>query len=115
MPTSLSGYKTPPTFKVAYAKAVSCSRSVHLHTAPTMPRTSRRTAGFTESLIREMTRVAQQHGAINLSQGFPDFNPPREVIEAAKQQMDSDNHQYAVTWGAAPLRKALAQKLRRYT
>ncbi len=42
-----------------------------------MPRTSRRTAVFTESLIREMTRVAQQHGAINLSQGFPDFNPPR--------------------------------------
>lgn len=80
-----------------------------------MPRTSRRTAVFTESLIREMTRVAQQHGAINLSQGFPDFNPPREILEAAKRQMDSDNHQYAVTWGAAPLRQALARKLQRYT
>ena len=80
-----------------------------------MPRTSRRTAVFTESLIREMTRVAQQHGAINLSQGFPDFNPPREILEAAKVQMDSDNHQYAVTWGAAPLRQALAKKLTRFT
>jgi aminotransferase len=80
-----------------------------------MPRTSRRTATFTESLIREMTRVAHQHGAINLSQGFPDFNPPRAILEAAKAQMDGDNHQYAVTWGAAPLRQALAQKLRRYT
>jgi len=80
-----------------------------------MPRTSRRTSVFTESLIREMTRVAQQHGAINLSQGFPDFNPPREILEAAKAEMDGNNHQYAVTWGAAPLRQALAEKLRRFT
>ena len=80
-----------------------------------MPRTSRRTATFTESLIREMTRVAQQHGAINLSQGFPDFNPPRVILDAAKAEMDGNNHQYAVTWGAAPLRQALAKKLTRFT
>lgn len=79
-----------------------------------MPRTSRRTAGFTESLIREMTRVAQQHDAINLSQGFPDFDPPRAIIEAAKAEMDAGHHQYAITWGAAPLREALAAKLTRF-
>ncbi len=80
-----------------------------------MPRTSRRTSVFTESLIREMTRVAAQHGAINLSQGFPDFNPPQVVLDAAKAEMDGNNHQYAVTWGAAPLRQALARKLSRFT
>jgi aspartate/methionine/tyrosine aminotransferase len=80
-----------------------------------MQRTSRRTATFTESLIREMTRVAQQHNAINLSQGFPDFNPPREILEAAKSEMDSDHHQYAITWGALPLRQALARKLSHFT
>ena len=80
-----------------------------------MPRTSRRTSVFTESLIREMTRVALQHGAINLSQGFPDFNPPRAILDAAKAEMDGDHHQYAITWGAAPLRAALAEKIARCT
>ncbi len=80
-----------------------------------MARTSRRTAGFTESLIREMTRVALQHGAVNLSQGFPDFNPPRAILDAAKAEMDGDHHQYAITWGAPPLREALAAKLTRFT
>ncbi len=80
-----------------------------------MPRTSRRTSVFTESLIREMTRVALQHGAINLSQGFPDFNPPRAILEAARAEMDTDHHQYAITWGAPPLRQALAAKLARFT
>src|SRR5512141_3514009 len=80
-----------------------------------MPRTSRRTSVFTESLIREMTRVAQQHGAVNLSQGFPDFNPPQVILDAAKAEMDGDHHQYAITWGAPPLREALAAKLTRCT
>ena len=80
-----------------------------------MPRTSRRTATFTESLIREMSRVAVKHGAINLSQGFPDFNPPQPLLDAAKAEMDGNNHQYAVTWGAAPLRAALAEKITRTT
>ncbi len=80
-----------------------------------MPPTSRRTAVFTESLIREMTRVALEHGAINLSQGFPDFNPPPAVLAAARAEMDGDHHQYAVTWGALPLRRALAAKLTRHT
>ena len=80
-----------------------------------MARTSQRTAGFTESLIREMTRVALRHGAVNLSQGFPDFNPPRVILDAAKAEMDGDHHQYAITWGAAPLRAALAGKIARCT
>jgi aminotransferase len=80
-----------------------------------MPRTSQRTAGFGESMIREMTRVAERHGAINLAQGFPDFDPPPALLEAAKREMDGGHHQYAITWGAAPLREALAEKLRRDT
>lgn len=80
-----------------------------------MPKTSRRTSIFTESLIREMTRVALRHGAINLSQGFPDFNPPQFILDAGKVEMDADHHQYAITWGAPPLRQALAAKLTRST
>ncbi|MBI5381324.1 MAG: aminotransferase class I/II-fold pyridoxal phosphate-dependent enzyme [Opitutae bacterium] len=78
-----------------------------------MPRTSQRTARFTESLIREMTRVAQRHGAINLAQGFPDFDPPPALVQAAKDAMDAGRHQYAITWGAPELRAALAAKLAR--
>lgn len=80
-----------------------------------MPATSRRTAVFTESLIREMTRVAQQHNAINLSQGFPDADPPAALVAAAKAAMDAGRHQYAVTWGSPELRDALAVKLTRFT
>ena len=80
-----------------------------------MPRTSLRTAGFTESLIREMSRVAAQHGAINLSQGFPDGDPPAALVQAAKDAMDAGRHQYAVTWGSPELREALAAKLTRFT
>src|SRR5258708_20002501 len=79
-----------------------------------MPRTSRRTSIFTESLIREMSRVAARHGAINLAQGFPDWDPPAALIEAAKGAMDAHRHQYAVTWGSAELRAALAAKLSRF-
>jgi aminotransferase len=76
-----------------------------------MPATSRRTAVFTESLIREMSRVAVRHDAINLAQGFPDGNPPDALVEAARVAMDAGRHQYAVTWGAPELRDALAAKL----
>jgi aminotransferase len=80
-----------------------------------VPSTSRRTAVFTESLIREMTRVAQAHGAINLSQGFPDFDPPASLVQAAKDAMDAGRHQYAITWGSPELREALAAKLTRFS
>jgi aminotransferase len=80
-----------------------------------MPQTSRRTAVFTESLIREMSRVAAQHGAINLAQGFPDGDPPPALVEAARAAMNAGRHQYAVTWGAPELREALAAKFARFT
>ncbi|MDX1600098.1 MAG: aminotransferase class I/II-fold pyridoxal phosphate-dependent enzyme [Anaerolineales bacterium] len=79
-----------------------------------MPKTAARLKSFTESVIREMTRVANEHDAINLSQGFPDFDPPAELVQAAHDALDGDNHQYAVTWGAPEFRRALAQKQRRY-
>ena len=78
-----------------------------------MPTTSRRTSVFTESLIREMSRVAARHGAINLAQGFPDGDPPEGLITAARAAMDAGRHQYAVTWGAPELREALAAKIGR--
>src|SRR3569832_1971979 len=79
-----------------------------------MPRTSQRTAIFTESLIREMSRVAARHGAINLAQGFPDWDPPAALVQAAKDAIDAHRHQYAVTWGAPELRSALETKLSRF-
>jgi aminotransferase len=79
-----------------------------------MPRTSKRTSTFTESVIREMSRVARLHGAINLAQGFPDWDPPARLIQAARDAMDAGRHQYAVTWGSAELREALARKLTRF-
>ena len=65
---------------------------------------------FTESVIREMTRLALKHSAVNLSQGFPDFAAPAEVKEAARQAIADDINQYAITWGAKPLRDAIVEK-----
>jgi len=79
-----------------------------------MPATSRRLAHFTESVIRRMTRVANAHGAINLSQGFPDFDPPPALLEAAQRTALQGPHQYAVTWGAPGFRAALARKQSRF-
>ena len=71
---------------------------------------SAKASQFTESVIREMTRLAIQHGAINLAQGFPDFAAPEEIKRAAKDAIDADINQYAITWGAKSLRNAIAQK-----
>ena len=68
---------------------------------------------FTESVIREMTRLALQHKAVNLSQGFPDFAAPPEIKEAARQAISDDINQYAITWGAKPLRDAIVEKFER--
>ena len=75
-----------------------------------MPRTSRKADSFTESVIREMTRLAVQHGAVNLAQGFPDFGAPAEIKEAAVAAIRADVNQYAITWGARPFRQAIAAK-----
>ena len=81
----------------------------------TRPRTSAKAARFTESVIREMTRLAHRHGAVNLSQGFPDFPAPAAIKRAASEAIFADINQYAVTWGAAPLRQAIAADFtRRY-
>src|ERR1700690_898455 len=68
---------------------------------------------FTESVIREMTRLAMKHNAVNLSQGFPDFPASAEVKEAARQAIADDVNQYAITWGAKDLRNAIAAKFER--
>lgn len=75
---------------------------------------SQRTATFTESVIREMTRVAAQHGAINLAQGFPDFPMPAAMKDAACAAIHGDINQYAITWGAPALRVAIAEKYQRW-
>ncbi len=79
-----------------------------------MPSIANRLDNFTESVIRDMTRVAMKHDAINLSQGFPDFDPPSEIVAAARRALDGDHHQYAITWGAPEFRQALAEKQRRF-
>jgi len=78
-----------------------------------VPATSARAATFTESVIREMTRLALTHGAVNLAQGFPDFPCPPELKTAAKEAIDADLNQYAVTWGAPGFRQAVAAKVER--
>ena len=79
-----------------------------------MPKTADRLTLFTESVIREMTRVANRYGAINLSQGFPDADPPPVVLAAGKKAMAEGPHQYAVTWGAPRFRQALVDKQRHW-
>jgi aminotransferase len=75
--------------------------------------TSRKAKSFTESVIREMTRLCRQHGAVNLAQGFPDFAAPEEIKEAACRAIRADVNQYAITWGAPALREAIAAKAER--
>src|SRR5271170_814811 len=75
---------------------------------------SNRTSGFTESVIREMTRLAMEKGAINLAQGFPDFSAPEDIKQAARRAISEDFNQYAITWGAKPFRDAIAAKYRKW-
>ena len=75
---------------------------------------SHRTTTFTDSLIRRMTRVSLQYNAVNLSQGFPDFNPPKEITDRLREISDIGPHQYALTWGAQNFREALAEKQKRF-
>lgn len=75
---------------------------------------SDRTAGFTDSVIRRMTRISNKYGAVNLSQGFPDFDPPKEILDRLAEVAHEDYHQYSITWGAQNFREALAVKQTRY-
>jgi len=77
------------------------------------PALSEKASRFTESVIREMTRLAQRYGAVNLAQGFPDFPAPAEIKHAAQEAIAADINQYAITWGSKPLRDAIAEKFAR--
>lgn len=76
---------------------------------------SNRTATFTDSVIRRMTRISNKYGAVNLSQGFPDFDPPKEILDRLAQVTKEDFHQYATTWGAQNFREALAAKIQHFS
>ncbi|MCX5917643.1 MAG: aminotransferase class I/II-fold pyridoxal phosphate-dependent enzyme, partial [Deltaproteobacteria bacterium] len=75
---------------------------------------SQKALSFTESVIRDMTRVCIRHKGVNLAQGFPDFAAPEEIKQAAIQAIREDYNQYAITWGTPNLRQAIAQKFARY-
>ena len=75
---------------------------------------SERTASFTDSVIRRMTRISLQYNAVNLSQGFPDFKPPKPILDRLAQVAYEDYHQYSITWGAQDFREALAAKQSHY-
>lgn len=79
-----------------------------------MKELSKRTKAFTDSVIRRMTRIANQYDAINLSQGFPDFDPPKEILNRLEQVAHENFNQYAITWGAQNFRDALAKKQSKY-
>ena len=80
-----------------------------------MPTTATRLNVFTESVIRGMSRLATRHQAINLAQGFPDFDPPEELLVALERATRGPYHQYAVTWGAPRFREALARKIQHFS
>jgi len=75
-----------------------------------MQKLSDRTANFTDSVIRRMTRVSLRYNAVNLSQGFPDFEPPKEILDRLAEISHTGPHQYSITWGAQNFREALAEK-----
>ena len=81
------------------------------HKVSQKSKVSRKAAQFTESVIREMTRLCARHSGVNLAQGFPDFAAPAALKQAAKRAIDADRNQYAITWGAKSFRDALVQKL----
>lgn len=76
---------------------------------------SDKTAGFTDSVIRRMTRISNQYGAVNLSQGFPDFDPPKEITDKLSELAHAGPHQYATTWGSQTIREALARKQKHFS
>ena len=102
------------TYLSAHApvKNGSANNSTAVAPSPILPekRLSRRTQNFTDSVIRRMTRIANRYGAINLSQGFPDWDPPVEILQRLREVADIDVHQYSTTWGAQNLREAIATK-----
>src|SRR5262245_43173610 len=93
--------------------SASIGRWMAVATLSAMRRISTKAESFTESVIREMNRLAMEAGAVSLAQGFPDFAAPQELKEAAAAALYADVNQYAITWGATPLRQAIAAKTAR--
>lgn len=79
-----------------------------------MAELSNRLDWFSESTIRKMTRIADQYGAINLSQGFPDFDPPKDILNSLKEVAEKGPHQYEITWGSKLFREKLAEKQKKF-
>lgn len=79
-----------------------------------MAELSNRLDWFSESTIRKMTRIADQYGAINLSQGFPDFDPPKDILNSLKEVAEKGPHQYEITWGSKIFREKLAEKQKKF-
>lgn len=92
-----------------------CEKSLFLYERMDILRdfTSFKAKQFTESVIREMSRVANKHQAINLAQGFPDFPAPQALKDAAHRAIDNNHNQYAITWGTKQLRDAIVYKVQR--
>lgn len=80
-----------------------------------MPQLSDRTTTFTDSVIRRMTRISNQYNAVNLSQGFPDFEPPQQILNRLAEVTKEDFHQYSTTWGSQNFRDALARKIKHFS
>ena len=80
-----------------------------------MKELSERTKDFTDSVIRRMTRIANKYGAVNLSQGFPDFDPPKQITDRLSEVASEGPHQYALTWGAKNFRDAIAAKYEHFS
>ena len=115
------GHGAPTTVgaeRAAFEAFMARPRSPHLRGDVTWelvrPPTARRTEPFVESVIREMTRLGDEAGAVNLSQGLPDFSPPPEVLEAALAALRGGHNQYTFTWGSTEFRQAVAAKCRAY-
>lgn len=111
-PTEASRGTGLPSGAVSLAIIITCT--IEETGVQAEKRLSSRAAGFTESVIREMTRKANAAGAINLAQGFPDFEAPDALKEAACRAIRDDHNQYAITWGSQRLREAIPSKVARY-
>src|SRR5438552_6318094 len=109
--SNMAGWRRSPA---ASSDHVDIVRRTDGRTLRGMLRISRKAETFTESVIREMNRLAVAAGAVGLAQGFPDFACPPELKAAAAAAVDADVNQYAITWGAKPLRDAIAAKTARF-
>src|SRR5205085_10697642 len=91
-----------------------CGGRYHAAILRRRPMLAERVSFFTESVIREIARLANRHGAVNLGQGMPDFEAPQALKDAAAKAIQDGFNQYAITWGAPTLRQAIAEKVRRF-